>query len=310
VTIAIIDPGALGCLLAGRFFSAGEPVRLVDYRPERAQALREHGIGFTDLDGARQVLPIPVVLPAELEPADLSVVTVKAHQTAAAARDLPALLAAGGIALTLQNGLGNLEQMAAVAGPARLLAGVTFVGATRPADGEVICAGRGATVIGAPAGSRVMPEELEKVAEVFRRAGLPCQVRGDIDAVLWEKLVVNVAINPLTAILKVRNGALPDIPEAWELAVAAAKEVTQVAEAGGIALTIDAEARLKEVCTATAANRSSMLQDVLAGRATEIDALNAQVSSRGAALGVATPVNDLLTRLIRARSRTVHLPTI
>jgi 2-dehydropantoate 2-reductase len=300
MNIAIVGPGALGCLLAERFFEAREDVRLVDYRPERARAFHERGLTFTDLDGSRTVWPVPVVLPHELEPAEITLITVKAHQTKAAAQDLPALLSQGGIALTLQNGLGNLEQMAAVVGPARLLAGVTFVGATRPADGEVIFAGQGITVIGAPAGSLVSPEEMEKVAEVFRRAGLPCQVRDDIEAVLWEKLVVNVGINPLTAILRVRNGTLLDLPAAWELALAAAQEAAAVAEASGFALTIDPETRLSQVCTATAANRSSMLQDILAGRATEIDALNAQVVQRGAALGIPTPVNACLTEIVRA----------
>lgn len=308
--IAIIGPGALGCLLAARLFMADEEVCLVDYRPERARNLRARGIAFTDLDGARTVLPLPVALPGELEPAELTIMTVKAHQTAAAAGDLPALLAGGGIALTLQNGLGNLERMAALVGPARLLAGVTFLGATRAGEGEVIYAGQGATLIGAPAGSRVAAAEMEKVVRAFCRAGLACQVRDDIEAALWEKLVVNVGINPLTALLRVRNGALPDIPEAWELAVASAQEAATVAAVSGLPLGLDPETRLREVCTATAANRSSMLQDILAGRATEIDALNAQVSARGAALGVATPVNDCLTRLIRALSRACHIPPI
>lgn len=300
MNIAVVGPGALGCLLAGRFFIAGESVRLVDYRPERARVLLEQGIIFTDLDGSRLSLPIPVVLPQELEPADLTILTVKAHQTATAVRSLPVLMAAGGVALTLQNGLGNLEAMAAVAGPKRLLAGVTFVGATRPAEGEVVFAGQGPTVIGAPAGSTVSREEMEQVAQIFRRAGLECQVRGDIEAVLWEKLVVNVGINPLTAILRVRNGALLDLPPAWELAVAAAQEAATVAESSGLTLTIDPELRLSQVCTATAENRSSMLQDILAGRATEIEALNAQVVQRGAALGISTPVNACLTEIIRA----------
>lgn len=306
--IAIIGPGALGCLLAARLLAAGEDVRLVDYRPERARLFRERGLAFTDLDGSRTILAVPVALPDELEPARLTLVTVKSQHTRVAAQDLPALMAAGGIALTLQNGLGNLEQMVAAVGPARLLAGVTFLGATRPADGEVVFAGSGATVIGAPAGSQVSPEEAAQVAGVFQRAGLPCQVRPDIEAALWEKLVVNVGINPLTAILRVPNGALPGLPEAWELAVAAAQEATAVAALSGLRLNLDPPARLREVCIATANNRSSMLQDVLAGRTTEIDALNAQVSLRGRALGAATPVNDLLTRLIRALACASRLP--
>jgi 2-dehydropantoate 2-reductase len=310
MSIVIIGPGALGSLLAARLFAAGEAVRLVDYRPERARLLRERGLALTDLNGSRVVLPVPVALPDELEPAPLTLVTVKAHQTRAAAQYLPALMSTGGIALTLQNGLGNLEQMATVVGPKRLLAGVTFVGATRPADGEVIFAGQGTTVIGAPVGSQVAPEETAQAAGIFQRAGFPCQVREDIEAVLWEKLVVNVGINPLTALLRVPNGALPELPEAWELAVAASQEASAVAAISGVCVTIDPEMRLKEVCRATAQNRSSMLQDVLAGRPTEIDALNAQVCRRGQHLGVATPVNDVLTALIRALSRASRRPAV
>jgi 2-dehydropantoate 2-reductase len=90
------------------------------------------------------------------------------------------------------------------------------------------------------------------------------------------------------------------MPSAWEMAVAAATEALAVARASGINLTVDPEARLREVCTATAANRSSMLQDVLAGRRTEIEALNAQVAVRGASHGIPAPVNHILTQLIRA----------
>jgi 2-dehydropantoate 2-reductase len=93
---------------------------------------------------------------------------------------------------------------------------------------------------------------------------------------------------------------LPELPGAWELAVAAAREARAVAQAAGVAVSGDPEELVRRVCIATAANRSSMLQDVLAGRPTEIEALNAQVASRGAALGVPTPVNRVLTQLLRA----------
>ena len=141
------------------------------------------------------------------------------------------------------------------------------------------------------------------MVDLFRRAGLECQPREDIEAVLWEKLVINVGINPLTALLRVPNGALLQLPEAWEVAVAAAVEAQAVARAAGLTLSGDPAARLRQVCADTAANRSSMLQDILAGRPTEIEALNAQVATRGRALGLPTPVNDLLTRLLRAAAQ-------
>jgi 2-dehydropantoate 2-reductase len=101
-------------------------------------------------------------------------------------------------------------------------------------------------------------------------------------------------------LLRVPNGALLQLPEAWEVAVAAGREAQVVAQAAGLTLRGDPAARLRQVCADTAANRSSMLQDILAGRPTEIEALNAQVTTRGRALGLPTPVNDLLTLLVRA----------
>lgn len=298
--VAILGPGALGCLLAAKFTVAGEKVWLVDYRPERAELLRRRGVILRTPEGTVAAVKISAGLPGEVGQADLAILTVKAHQTAAAAPGLALLVGAGGLALTLQNGLGNLEEMARVIGPERLLGGASILGVTKLGEGEVLLAGLGPTYLGPPPGSLVSAAEVERVAELFRRAGLPCEIRDNIEAVLWEKLLVNVGINPLTALLRVKNGALLDLPPAWKLAVAAATEARAVARAEGLSLTADPEARLREVCTATAANRSSMLQDITAGRQTEIEALNAQVASRGEKHGVPTPVNHLLTQLIRA----------
>jgi 2-dehydropantoate 2-reductase len=298
--LAILGPGALGCLLAALFWEAGVEVSLVDYRPERAARLRRRGIQLRGLEGDWRVIRVPIGLAPEVGPCDLAIVAVKAYQTAAAAQALPGLMPQGGMALTLQNGLGNLEEMAKVAGPERLLAGVGLLGVTRPEEGRIIYAGRGAIFIGVPAGSQVSGAEVAAVVDLFRQAGLECQPREDIEAVLWDKLVINTGINPLTALLRIPNGALPRLPQAWEVAVAAARETQAVAQAMGLTLSGDPASQLRQVCTATAANLSSMLQDILAGRPTEIEALNGQVAARGRALEVPTPVNHLLASLLRA----------
>ncbi len=305
--LAVLGPGALGCLLAALFWEAGVEVSLVDYRPERAARLRRQGLQVHSLEGGPRVVRVPIGLAAEVGACDLTIMAVKAYQTAAAARGLPVLMSQGGLALTLQNGLGNLEAMARSAGPERLLAGVGLLGVTRQDEGRVIYAGRGAIFIGVPPGSQVSRSEAAAVVDLFRSAGLECQPREDIEAVLWEKLVINVGINPLTALLRVPNGALLKLPQAWEVAVAAAQEAQAVARAAGLNLTGDPAARLRQVCTHTAANHSSMLQDILAGRPTEIEALNAQVAARGRVLGLPTPVNDLLTRLLQAATQSAPL---
>ncbi len=301
--LAVMGPGALGCLLAALFREAGADVSLVDYRPERVARLRLQGIQVHTLEGGQRTIRVPIGLAPEVGPCDLTIIAVKAYQTQTAARALPELMSQGGLALTLQNGLGNLEAIARIVGPARLLAGVGLLGVTRQDEGRVIYAGRGMIYIGAPPGSQVSRDQTAAVVDVFRRAGLECQPREDIETVLWEKLVINVGINPLTALLRVPNGALLQLPEAWELAVAAAREAQAVARAAGFNLGGDPADRLRQVCTNTAANRSSMLQDILAGRPTEIEALNAQVAARGRALGLPTPVNDLLAHILRAAAQ-------
>ncbi len=305
--LAILGPGALGCLMAALFWEAGEDVILVDYQADRSARLRQRGIQVHTREGGQRLMKVPIAVAPEVGPRDLTIVAVKTYQTKTAVQALPALMSQGGLALTLQNGLGNLEEMAQVVGPERLLAGVGLLGVTRQAEGRILYAGRGAIFIGVPVGSRVSGDEVAAVVDIFRRAGLECQAREDVAAVLWEKLVINVGINALTALLRVPNGALLELPHAWEVAVAAAVEAQAVAAAAGLTLSGDPEVRLRRVCTNTAANRSSMLQDILAGRPTEIEALNVQVSLRGQALGLATPVNDLLTRLVRAAAQSAPL---
>lgn len=305
--IAVIGPGAVGCLLAASFAEAGEDVHLVDYRPERVVLLRERGIRLTTPEGISRLIPVPCGLPGEVGPCGLAILAVKAHQTRAAASSLSLLLAPGGLALSLQNGLGNLEEMARVVGPEPLLAGITFLGVTRQEEGQILYAGEGEVLIGSPPGSGAPAPAIEAVAALLQGAGFKCRAVADILPLLWDKLMINAGINPLTALLRVPNGALPDLSAAWSLAVAAAAEVQAVARGQGLAVSGDPAERLLRVCRATAKNRSSMLQDILAGRVTEIESLNAQVAARGAALGVPTPVNELLTRLIRALDASASL---
>jgi 2-dehydropantoate 2-reductase len=301
--LAVLGPGGLGCLLAALFREAGADVSLVDYRPERVARLRLRGIQVHTLEAGPRGVQVPIGLAPEVGPCDLTIVAVKAYQTETAALALPGLMSRGGLALTLQNGLGNLECLARIAGPERLLAGVGLLGVTARDEGRIIYAGQGVIYIGVPAASQVSGAEVAAVVDLFRSAGLECQPRENIEAVLWEKLVINVGINPLTALLRVPNGVLLQLPGAWEVAVAAAQEAQAVARAAGLSLSGDPASRLRQVCADTAANHSSMLQDILAGRPTEIEALNAQVATRARALGLSTPVNDLLTCLMRAAAQ-------
>ena len=294
--IAVIGPGALGLFFAACLQQTGQDVRLLDHRPARAAFLSQHGLRLVTLAGSEQHLPLTATAAVDdIGPCDLVLVLVKAHQTRSAAQQLPPLLQGGGLALTLQNGIGNLESLAAVVGPQRLLVGVTML-----AEGHIRHAGAGPVILGIPPQSQVTAQELAAVVDLFGQGGLDCRPAPDIMAVLWQKLLINVGINPVSALTRLANGRLPEIPAAWEVVSVAVEEAQAVGQAAGVSLPADPMTRVLEVCRATAANRSSMLQDVLVPRPTEIDALNGQIVVLGRRLGLPTPANTLLTNLIKA----------
>lgn len=295
--LTLIGSGALACLFAARL-ARQAAVTLLGTWPQGVAAVARHGVRL-ETDRGVETVPVRATTdPAEAAPADLALILVKAWQTERAARRAGLALAPGGLALTLQNGLGNLEILQAALGQDRALPGVTTLGATLVAPGHVREGGRGPTYL--PADARLDP-----LAAAFRAAGLETLRApiSDLQPHLWGKVVINCAINPLTALLRVPNGELLARPDALRLMGQAAHEAARVAEAGGIRLPFaDPAARAREVAQATAHNHSSMLQDVLRGAPTEIDAINGAVVRAGERLGVPAPVNEVLWGLVRAMS--------
>jgi 2-dehydropantoate 2-reductase len=307
--ITIFGTGAMACLFGARLAPVAE-VTLVGAWPEGLEALRAEGIRVEA--GLRQLQPAApattgggaateaaedrtaparvgvAALGEAAPPAGLALVLVKAWQTAQVAAYLAGYLAPDGLALTLQNGLGNLEQL----GP-RARLGVTTVGATLVGPGRVRPGGAGTTHVAAP----------EWVAALLRQAGFEAQTvpAAEVDGLLWGKLAVNCGINALTALLRVLNGELLRRPEAAQLMVEAAQECAAVARARGVRLPWpDAAAQTRAVAERTAVNRSSMFQDILRGAPTEVDAINGAVAQEAGRRGVPAPINTILWRLVRA----------
>ncbi len=287
MNLTILGAGAMACLLGSRLAAVAE-VTLVGTWPEGVAALRQHGIRVEGPAGTR-VVPVQAVLADEpAPPADLALVLVKAWQTPYAAAQLAARLGPAGVALTLQNGLGNLEQL----GP-RAYLGVTTQGATLLGPGHVRPGGDGPTHIAGPAW----------LAALFERAG--CEAHtvapAQVESLLWGKLAANCAINALTALLRVPNGELLQRPDAAALMDLAAEECAAVARARGIALPFpDAAGQARRVAKQTFLNHSSMFQDILRGAPTEVEAINGAVAQAAERLGVPAPVNTTLWRLVRA----------
>ena len=285
--ITLLGTGALACLLGARL-APRATVTLVGTWLEGLAALEHRGIWLEEAGDVSTVRVGAAPLDCPPEPADLVLVVVKAWQTASVAAHLPRLLRPAGVAVTLQNGLGNREAL----GP-RTCQGVTTLGATLLGPGHVRLGGNGPTHIAGPGW----------IAEALAQAGLEAHAvePSQMDSLVWGKLAVNCGINALTALWRVPNGELLTHPEAASKMEQAALECAAVALAKGIPLPYaDPAARVREVAQRTAANHSSMLQDVLRGAPTEIEAINGVVAREGRRLGVPTPVNEELYLAIRA----------
>ncbi|MEA3400628.1 MAG: 2-dehydropantoate 2-reductase [Armatimonadota bacterium] len=300
VEVVVIGPGAMGCLHAALLREAGVSVGLLDHRAERAALIEERGI-IVERDGQERTVPMTCSAdPADLRASDLAIVFVKAYDTEEATRRaLPAIGDAASV-LTLQNGLGNHELLAELVRPARVLAGTTTTGATLLGDGHVREAGRGFVQLGSPTGNSRRTRE---AVALFERAGLDCEATPSVDEVLWAKAIVNAAVNPLTALTGLRNGMLVEIPELREQVRAVVREAAAVARAEGVFVREDIVQLVEEICERTGRNRSSMLQDISAGRRTEIDVINGEIARRGDARGVAAPLCRILTALVHGGER-------
>ncbi|MGQ9825765.1 MAG: ketopantoate reductase family protein [Desulfotomaculales bacterium] len=297
--IAVLGAGAMGSLYGAMLAGAGEEVWLVNVWEEHVEAINRRGLTIC-AGGEERLVRVPATTdPASVGPADLVLVFVKAYSTGQAMRGALSLVGENTAVLTLQNGVGNVEQLCSVVGEGRVLAGSSTFGANMAGPGCVRMAGKGETTLGELNGE--VTERLLKIAAAFERAGLSPVISDNIRGVLWTKLLVNVGINPLTAICRVNNGRLLEIPELASLLERAVEEALAVAERKGIRLTVaDPVAHVKKVARATADNVSSMRQDMERGRRTEIDVICGAVVKEGAEAGVPTPVNETLALLVRA----------
>jgi 2-dehydropantoate 2-reductase len=299
LNITIFGVGAMGTLF-GSHLSPLANVTLFGHWPEQIETLQREGLTITRPDGqqSHHILTVTNKL-EQVPPSDVALILVKSYQTTRAAHQAAKVLRPQGVAITLQNGLGNLEAVATAVGETRAALGITAQGATVIAPGQLRHAGNGPTYLALTPG---LAEPLREVVALFNEAGLETSLVDNASSLVWGKLAINAGINPLTALLEVPNGALVE-NESWrQIMAAAAREVAQVAAAQGITLPFsDATSRTAEVSQATSSNRSSMLQDVSRTAPTEIDAISGAVVRFGRLLGIPTPVNESLLRLMKEK---------
>lgn len=297
--ILILGAGAIGSLLGARLSNTPAGIELLTIDREHVRAVRQHGLIIEELDGRSTVYNLPCNDdPAFIkEKADLVIVAVKTYATERALWSIDKCCKPSTLFLTLQNGIGNWERIAATVGRESVLVGVTAQGATLSTPGTVRHGGNGPTYLGeinGPSTSRV-----KAIAELFCKAGLETFTSDAIEDLIWEKLLINVGINAITALAGIRNGMIAEIKPARELCAAAVEEAVRVAGAKGLAIREDIVERVLSVAQATAVNRSSMGQDVDKRKQTEIDAINGAIVNFAAEFNIPTPINWTLTQLIR-----------
>lgn len=300
--IAVVGPGALGCLFATRLFSAAEhdSIMLIDHRPQRAELLSKQGIIYESENGTEtfpiQVLHDPTTIPA----VDILFSCVKSYDLQQSLTFLQPLLTPTTLLIFLQNGISHLQYNDVEKLGAIPVFATSSEGATRLAAGHIRHAGSGHTYLGfLSKQTKQATTQLQHLLPLLQKSGLASSLTEDVHAKLWAKLFVNVGINGLTAIENCRNGQLLESSRTRDTLTTLVREAEAVAHAQGITIFKDPVEATLAVCESTSMNISSMLQDIRNKRPTEIEAINGAVSRIGRQLNISTPENDTLIDTIR-----------
>ncbi len=306
--LIVMGAGAIGSVLGGFMALAGHRVSLVGRAPHM-EAIRNRGLLIEGIWGEHLVRNLSTFTAAadlQREDWDLIIIATKSHDVEMAARQIEPLLSARTLALSIQNGLGNLETVSEVVGPHRALGGRVIFGVETLSPGRVrITVYADKVMLGSP-GEHVEYRRVEEIAQAFTRAGIPAEATGEIETFIWGKVLYNCCLNALSALLEVNYGELLEHDETRQIMSEVIVEIFAVAKKKGVPLGWDAPLEYQDLLFGrlipdTYGHRASMLQDILKGKRTEIDSMNGAVASLGEQLGVSTPVNRLLTRLIKAK---------
>ena len=307
--IAVIGAGAIGCLFSAILNRNGAEVILFSRRKQAVEKINRWGIEVVEHGGESYVSHVRCATDSrELSNTDLVIITVKSYDTEEVAKRIRPNIPRETRVLTVQNGVGNVETLSKVFNEQHVLGGVTTQASTLLSDNKILHAHHGETLIGGITYDN--KEEALEIAEHLTRHGLPTRAVDNILVEIWVKALVNSVINPLTAIMNVRNGELLGMENFTKLARWIIGEGVMVCRRLGISLEEEnVLARVLDIVSKTRENKSSMLQDILRGRRTEIDYLNGKIAELGEKLGVETPTNTLLYSLIKELEKKKHSKT-
>ncbi|MFM9887216.1 MAG: ketopantoate reductase family protein [Burkholderiales bacterium] len=307
--IAVMGAGAVGCYFGGMLARAGNSVTLIG-RPQHVDAVNRAGLWLESLAFAEFVPMRAATDVSAARDADLVLFCVKTPDSANAARELAPFIKPGAVILSLQNGVDNVARIRPHAtGP--VIPAVVYVAATMTGPGRIKHGGRGDLIIGtqgaAPSRAAAEHNAVTELAALFGRAAILCRVAENVEADLWEKLLMNCAYNAISALGRAHYGRIALNAPAMQTAIAAGQEVLAVAKASGVRMPdrdlIGAAVKLASMMTTAT---SSTAQDIARGKRTEIDDLNGFVVERGRAVNVPTPVNQTLHALVKLLEEASH----
>jgi 2-dehydropantoate 2-reductase len=296
---AVIGAGSLGCVYGGNLARIGQRVAFVDIWREHVDQIRSQGLQMEGLTGNFTVACHAVTDAHKAPKADVALICVNAYSTEQAAHAARALLQSEGYCLTLQNGAGNVEKLTAALGTGRVLAGLSFQSGDLVGPGYARHTNNGPTYMGEL--DRSQTPRLKRLAELFAEGGLNPVLVPDVVSTIWEKFIHNCGINAIAALTNLRPGHFQEVPALGEFQTEIINETVAMLRAKGVSIPDrDYVGDIREYC-AHKFHRVSMMQHLLRGQRTEIDALNGYVASESRRLGLTAPYNTALTQLIRGR---------
>ena len=301
--IAVVGAGAMGSVYAGLLASAGNEVWAIDTRQEHVDAIRARGLRVEGASGDRTVRLDATTDTSDPGPCDLVIIATKADGVAAAAASIGPLLHADSLVLTIQNGLGAAERICRHLPPDNVLLGVAGgFGASMRAPGHAHHNGMELVRLGELGGG--ITERLERVGRVWSDAGFNVKCFDDINQLVWEKFVCNVTYSGSCTIFECTIAGVQGNEHAWQVASGCAAEAHAAGVAKGVHFSFDDPiAHVHEFGRKIPDSRPSMLQDYLAGRPSEIDAINGMVPVVAREVGTAAPYNEVVTAIVKAKER-------
>lgn len=299
--ICVIGAGSMGGMYGGRLALAGEEVLLVDLWQEHVDAINANGLRLDGVGGDQRIKLPAATSATGRGPFDVVIVFVDTNATEAVSKTIAPLLAPDGFAISLQNGIGNVEHLVAALGRERVVGGLSYHSAQLKGPGHVTHTHKGMTWLGELDGTR--SERVARLEAAMRKADLAPEVVDNIEAVIWTKFLLNCAINAICAVTGLRQGEIGHTPELDEFQSHIIDEALAVVAAKGLTLADpDIRGTIRKQCYLKF-NKPSMLQHIEAGKRTEIDAINGALVREAKALGVPVPFNEALTLLVKGREK-------